>query len=194
MNDREHGGFQTTQRNDGNDQQRARAEAAAESKRQWIRNPKIDMNPHRSFHQRPVLAMVVSFVILSPFAGDEDDQCSPIPAQRHCVDHLTTGLRRTDAELVRDYYDAARASNRSCGRNRLHPITKVSRAFSTITARLKLKLRTQIKRCRTSARKWMRSGAICHRKRNSGDRIQAADSQFARLYLSFTLIYFCRTK
>jgi len=79
------------------------------------------------------------------FAGDEDDQCSPIPAQRHCVDHRNNGLRGADAELVRGLL-RRRSSEQSQLRTEsiTIPITKVSRGVSTITARLKLTT-TQIK-------------------------------------------------
>ena len=58
-------------------------------------------------------------------AGDEDDQRSPVSAQRHRLDHGDDGLRRRGRGTgPRIHHHAARARHRRGGRHRLHPIAE----------------------------------------------------------------------
>ena len=78
------------------------------------------------FIKRPVLALVVSFVILiAGLQAMSDDQRPAISAQRHRLDHGHDGLRRRRCgPRSRIYHHAARARDRGGGRHRLHPIAE----------------------------------------------------------------------
>jgi AcrB/AcrD/AcrF family len=77
------------------------------------------------FIKRPVLAMVVSFVILiAGLQAMKTINVRQYPRSDIAAITVTTVYIGADAELVRIYYDAAGASNRGRGRDRLHPIAK----------------------------------------------------------------------
>ena len=139
------------------------------------------------FIKRPVLALVVSFVILiAGLAGDEDDQRSSYPRSDIAADYRDDRLYRSGRGVgARIYYYSARARHRRRRRDRLHPVAEPAECFDHHRAS-----ETQLRR---------EQGFVGHQFQGRPIRrdlppeaeipviaIQAADSQFASAYLSFT--------
>ena len=149
-NGRRHGRFQIAQRHGRDDQQRSGAKTAAESDagrylmsdirsdRQVPINlgrgtcPPTDMKSFTDlFIKRPVLALVVSFVILiAGLQAMKTINVRQYPRSDIAAITVTTVYVGADAELVaRIYHHAARTRDRGRRRHRLHPIAKLAGRF-----------------------------------------------------------------
>ena len=84
------------------------------------------------FIKRPVLALVVSFVILiAGLQAMRTINCTPISAQRHRFDHDHHGLcRRRCGTRSGFYHNASRARDRGGRWNRLYPVAEQTGAIS----------------------------------------------------------------